>query len=312
MKDILDSLKIRLNNPLIISFIISWPFWNWQIILSLIWYNSSNLEIYTEFKSYFELIKSYSNWFDSLIFPLVSALIYTFVFPLIKWGISSFNALISTKEESNVLEISKKGFVPTGKYVEAVQKAEAEIKTLSEIIRKESEVIEELNKERVKTSELETENGRLLNSCNDLEGVISEEKEKFNLMQNASSDGYLDGSWKLSFKLGNFSSTCNVTFRDFNYVFFSSDDNLHLRISHIKSYFINVIEEKVLISFSSIIDYKTSENDFEIQHSKIIMNYLESPLHGKFNLTHRQFLFQDSFKDETGRKINFRMIMQKV
>lgn len=123
MKDIIDSLKIRLNSPLIISFLISWPIWNWQIFVSLIWYTSKNLDDKTEFQTYFDLINHYGNWYVSFFYPLISAIAYTFFFPLIKWGIAAFNAFISTKENNQIIKITEEAYVPTELFLQKNKEA---------------------------------------------------------------------------------------------------------------------------------------------------------------------------------------------
>lgn len=145
MKDIIDSLKLRLNNPLLISFLIAWPFWNWQISVGLIWYNSQTLHKYMGCDNYIDLINHYSSWLDCVFFPLFSALIYIFIFPWFKYFISKYSTTVVTKEEEEVLNISKKSVVPTMKYVKAVQDAEDQIKSLSEIIKKENSIQEQNN-----------------------------------------------------------------------------------------------------------------------------------------------------------------------
>jgi len=46
MNDLLKSINLRLNNPFIFSFIISWIFWNWPIVVGLLWYNATTLQQY--------------------------------------------------------------------------------------------------------------------------------------------------------------------------------------------------------------------------------------------------------------------------
>src|SRR5690606_4877789 len=169
MKDIIDSLKIRLNNPFIISFLLSWPFWNWEIVVALLWYNSDNLSKWTNFSNYYDIVNHYSTFHKSIVMPLISATAYTILYPILKWAISSFNAFFSTLEESNVLMISKRGYVSTKKYVEALRKAEEEILALSDIIKNEARVLEENNKLQTDNSTLSSTNQSLKIEIKDYE-----------------------------------------------------------------------------------------------------------------------------------------------
>src|SRR5690554_5841336 len=112
MKDIFDTIKERLSNPFIGSYVISWFICNWQIPLGLIWYNATNIEKFG-YKDYRELIyKNTDNLLDWLV-PLIIALLYTFLLPLIKTGINYFNAKVDRVDKKNILKISETASIPT-------------------------------------------------------------------------------------------------------------------------------------------------------------------------------------------------------
>lgn len=188
MKDIIDSLKLRLNSPFIVSFIISWPFWNWEIMVALLWYDSDKIKIDTEWQTYFQLVNHYATKWRSLFAPLLSAITYTFGYPLIKWGISSFNAWIGTKEETNVLELTKTGSIPTTKYIETLNKNKEQIATLSEIIKQEGAYIEEINALKVKISTFEADLMTARDEINKAKEIIEDNTTK-------SSQYQLVGKW---------------------------------------------------------------------------------------------------------------------
>jgi len=135
MNDILKSINLRLGNPFILSFCISWIFWNWPIVVGLIWYNSTTIEKfgYANFK---HLINENGVFWRNYIMPIVFAILY----PFAKWGLSWFQVWLGTKEEKTIKEVSGKGFVPTSKYLAVIDNYDADIKKLSDIIAKEGEL----------------------------------------------------------------------------------------------------------------------------------------------------------------------------
>lgn len=200
MKDIIDSLKIRLNNPFLISFVISWPFWNWEIVIGLIFYKSDSLPKYMGCNNFIDLIDHHSSFFRTFGGPAISALIYIFIFPLIKYLISNYSARITTREETDVLRISEKGTVPTSEYVKAVQKADEELKVLSEIIKDNTKVLEEKNSLVTKNSVIETELSDIKSQNSDLSDTIKDLQD--NLVNcNQEKSKYYDDLQKLESKL---------------------------------------------------------------------------------------------------------------
>ncbi|WP_454880660.1 hypothetical protein [Sphingobacterium detergens] len=138
MKDIIESLKIRFNNPFLISFVISWPFWNWPITTAFIKYNAETLHKYTGCDNFIELINHYWNWTDSLLLPGVSALGYILVGPWVKYQISKYTAEITAKEDDKLLEISGKHTVSFDVYMEAINKSNKYVNELKEVLEHEA------------------------------------------------------------------------------------------------------------------------------------------------------------------------------
>ncbi|MBL1411550.1 hypothetical protein [Sphingobacterium faecale] len=46
MNDLLKSINLSLNSPFILSFLISWIFWSWPMVVGLLWYNAKTLQLY--------------------------------------------------------------------------------------------------------------------------------------------------------------------------------------------------------------------------------------------------------------------------
>lgn len=273
MNDILDSLKVRINSPLIISFIISWPFWNWQIMLALIWYNGANLEEKTGCKNYINLVNEYSNWYDSLAYPLCSALAYTFLFPLVKWGISAFNAWISTKENNNILKITNTENIPTEIFLQKSKEAKERIKELSDIIKDESAKHEE-------NAKLISENSKLSIDLKKLEKQIEQSQIDSDLKVRSSKIGHLDGKWDISI----LNKETNVEFREIVHI---QNGGVDLRENsalvfqfQIKNYIYNPITNFLSLVFlleeDSMITLKLRANRVVITEAMMIDDSIES------------------------------------
>lgn len=194
MESIIESLNVRLKSPLIFSFLIAWPFWNWEIMVGLIWYDSTTLSEYVGSENYFDFIKKQSTQWRSIWGPFISALVYTFLFPLIKWGITAFNTMITTKEEAQALKISKTGFIPTLKYVESYNEAQDHIQTLSDIIEKERDKFKEIDDLKVEKLELNVK-------LNHAQVEMKRCENYLVLLKEYTDKKFLNGTWNLNFKV---------------------------------------------------------------------------------------------------------------
>ncbi|GGG99909.1 hypothetical protein [Pedobacter zeae] len=116
-KDFFADLKERVSSPLISSFVISWLLINWPITVGLLLYKQQDLKA-DGFRSYYELIKGYSNWTYTALIPFLLALIYTFAFPYLKAWIKLLNAKIDNRNETNILRATSEGSMPVKKYIE--------------------------------------------------------------------------------------------------------------------------------------------------------------------------------------------------
>lgn len=161
MKDILKSISIRLNNPFIISFAISWLFWNWPITIGLIWYNANNIES-LGYSDYSDLISSNASYFRNYIAPFLSALVFVVGLPIIRLISNYVQTWFDTKDEANIKKLSGKGFIPTTKFINLREEYETNIKNLSDIIENESNIYNENLKLSTAITEKDVEIGKLI------------------------------------------------------------------------------------------------------------------------------------------------------
>ncbi|WP_333600827.1 hypothetical protein [Flavobacterium sp.] len=91
VSEILNSIKERLSNPLIFSFIVSWLVYNWEITIALLWYDKTQFKA-EGFKSVFEFVQHQLDtkcW--SMKWPILLAVIYTFGMPYFKEFVDLMN-----------------------------------------------------------------------------------------------------------------------------------------------------------------------------------------------------------------------------
>ncbi len=160
-------------------------------MVALLWYDSNKIKVDTEWQTYFQLINHYATKWRSLFAPLLSASIYTIGYPLLKWGISAFNAWVGSKEEDAVLKLSDSGSVPTTRFVKEMRKSKEKIKELSEIIQEESKVLS-------KNQELELE---IVKKARENDALLIDKKmldSQKNYQIKSATDSFLDGRWEIS------------------------------------------------------------------------------------------------------------------
>lgn len=188
MNDILKSINLRLSNPFILSFCLSWIFWNWPIVVGLIWYNSQTLNLYG-YVNYKELIYANSDFFRNYFYPTCFAIL----FPYLKLGFSALQTLVNAIDERNIKNISRKGYISTSKFLDFKDQYEKDIQRLSKVIEEESEFVQEnLN---LKSKLFEVENS-LVSEKQELERLQIEYGEK-GIRMTVSSIQYFVGKWTL-------------------------------------------------------------------------------------------------------------------
>lgn len=137
LSEFLKELRDRLSNPLFSSFILSWCVLNWEIMLGLLFYDISELQI-DGYNSYNDLIKRNLNLENALYYPMYCALFYTFIFPFIKNVILAFNAWTKSWGDSWNLRVSKGGKIPTLKYLKLLEESNKNNELLEFTIENES------------------------------------------------------------------------------------------------------------------------------------------------------------------------------
>jgi len=166
--DLLNGFKERFSNPFVLSFIISWLIWNWEVSIALLWYDTDQL---ADKETIFSFVESNLSWRKSLIYPLIFALIYTIIWPFFSSSISLFLTWVDKKREELSIRILKNSKVSMDKYLVMRDILESRSKILEEVISSESVNLIELEK-------VKTENTNLKNDLNQKQSNITEINEK--------------------------------------------------------------------------------------------------------------------------------------
>jgi len=142
ISEFFKELKDRFSNPLFFSFIVAWMALNWKIIVGLMFYKLPELKN-DGYSSFLDLINKTSNIYNSLLYPFLIALLYTFLFPIIRNCIAMFNAWNQKWGNEKTLSISKDGKISVAKYIQLREIYEKRKLTIEEVLEKESTYLKE-------------------------------------------------------------------------------------------------------------------------------------------------------------------------
>lgn len=182
LSEFFKELKDRFSNPLFFSFVIGWLAINWKIVTGLFFYSQSQLN-QDGYSSYFDLILKTSNWKTTFVFPLAIALVYTFLFPIIRNWIGMFNAWNQKWGTEKTLNISKDGKISVSKYIRLREVYDQRRLLIEDVLNKESGLLTENEKLRTQTMELQ-------NKLN--------EQQEITQQYNSNNDSrYMNGDWIL-------------------------------------------------------------------------------------------------------------------
>lgn len=135
MESLLRPIARRFGQPIVMSFCIAWIFWNWEIVVGLIWYNSETLPNYgyNNFKS---LIHANSNCLRNYVWPGIIAIGYPFATLLF----NNFGAWVQKLDGWLFFKISKDAYVKTDYFLQAKEALLTKEKKISSFIMRENEM----------------------------------------------------------------------------------------------------------------------------------------------------------------------------
>lgn len=104
-ESLFDSVKERVSNPLIFSFIFSWLIYNWRVTLALFWFDKEDLKA-KGFTNLIDFIVCTLTSNDTWYVPLSIAIVYTILMPILKMLLEWFNAFILKKTNTSLFKIT--------------------------------------------------------------------------------------------------------------------------------------------------------------------------------------------------------------
>lgn len=188
LSEILSNLKDRFSSPLIFSFLVSWLVINWKIPIALLWHNSDGIQgVQVDLINY---LSGLTDFCHSIVIPLIFALGYTFLGPIIHNGISAFNTWNERWGNSVNLSISKGSKVPFSKYFSFKEEYDKRSKMLEEIISEENTTLTQLSEAQSNILAKDQE-------INQLKTEIANYKDATNKLSNTE---VINGNWKRKVK----------------------------------------------------------------------------------------------------------------
>lgn len=182
ISDVFKDVKDRLSSPLFFSFLLSWIITNWRITVALLWYDPAQIEN-EKYRSVFDFIQKNTYSYTSFWFwwPLVFAILFTGINPVVRNFVSWFNTFMNKKGEAWRQNTTMDSNVPMTKFL--AQKAEYDKRTkiLEKIIKDESKTIEDFQKEHTGKLAAEQKNIELSNTIATLKQFnedIGKEKDR--------------------------------------------------------------------------------------------------------------------------------------
>jgi hypothetical protein len=198
ISDFFSELKERLNNPLILSYLIAWCIWNYKIVIGLVFYKTKELKG-DGYDSYLNLIRCEGNLRHFLIFPLLSAVIYVLIYPIIKNLILALGVWADTWGSNWNIKIGKTLNVPVETHLLIEERYKKSLERVVEYSKNETDYINQiaelntsLNQKNSVVELLKFENSKVVEKMtNDL----TREKTKYQNFEDVNSLDHYQGAW---------------------------------------------------------------------------------------------------------------------
>ena len=151
LSEVFSNIKERISNPFIFSFICAWLIANWHIVFAILSYDEKPLDI-AHINAFINYMNDKISNEHKLLTPIIAAIAYTILIPLMRAGIKIFYSWIDKSAENTILSLNKDGKVPMDKYIKLRAIFQERQEKLEKIIGEESNTIGMLNESRVELS----------------------------------------------------------------------------------------------------------------------------------------------------------------
>jgi hypothetical protein len=176
--EILNSIKERLANPFVFSFLVAWSVYHWPIFIVLFGYSPNELAM-AGYRSSIAFIQDRISQEGSIQWPIIYALAITLSIPVLRVLFTTFNAWVTRIGNDLFFWISRRSHISTEKYLSLRDDYLRSLRQLEKVIK------DEANYE-TKYRELDLRSKQLL--------ADSERLMKM------SEDSFMNGTWDLSYK----------------------------------------------------------------------------------------------------------------
>ena len=183
ISDIFKNIKDRLSSPLFFSFIFSWIICNWKVTIALLWYDPKQIEK-EEFKSIFDFIYLNTDPWNTFYLPLILAIAYTILSPIVSNAIRLFNSQIDKIGENKNLEITKGSNIPIEKFLSLKENYDARTEVLEKIIKDENKTKEDYEREHTERLKLEQQLLKVTDDFTRAEQKRSEVTNEYSVVNN--------------------------------------------------------------------------------------------------------------------------------
>ncbi|MCC6288189.1 MAG: hypothetical protein IT249_09920 [Chitinophagaceae bacterium] len=207
IQDFFKHVGERLRNPFLFSYLITWLIANYKIIVGLFFYTSYGLKD-DGYKSYFDLIDKTKNWWTCLWIPLIGAVLYTFIIPLLRIAIQLFYTWINQWQEKKTLKILGNGSISTKKYIILRENYKESEKRLQNIVDDDIKFMSERTKLHTQVQELTNS----LNKTNAQLIGVQEKASQLDIIKRNTDVSFLHGTWNGAFIAENFSVNNEIEF----------------------------------------------------------------------------------------------------
>lgn len=184
ISEFLKDLKDRASSPFFSSFFLSWLIFNWRVLIVLFFYSKNDL-IQQGHSSYINFIEENTTVTSNLISPTITAFLYTFLYPIFRNVVITFNSWVRSWGSRWSISVGKGTKVSVEKYIRLRETYEERTRILERVIADESET-------RNKYEEIKNE----LELTKIEKNKLDSEVRKWN---DASQVNQLNGFWELKY-----------------------------------------------------------------------------------------------------------------
>lgn len=160
-EDIAEDFHERITSPFLLSFLISFLIINWEIWVGLFFLNRTDLHA-SGYKDYIDFINAHAGWWINIIWPFLSAIVYTFAYPAFREVVRVVRARISTKGSKHMNTALKDHRVPLEVLIARRKELNSIKKDLTETLQQESEVRLELETKSKALKQFESDLNELM------------------------------------------------------------------------------------------------------------------------------------------------------